>query len=171
MAEISNHSPENQPLLVVPAACDVTCDEPPVELDPQANETPEQALARLTALFRATARVSDDYAVNAAFLVKAMRTLVKQGAAGRGMTWHSWARWLGIPTQRIQRYLRIADAKNPRAIRDEFLRRDRERAKKSRAKKKAMAPERRVLRDWARKAPLVCIVRVQEFIETEKMTL
>lgn len=126
------------------AACDIT----------QVIDAAEPTLEALATQFEEVAKVSDDYAINAALLVKKMRTLVDMGAAGAGVTWFSWARKLDLPAQRIQRYLRIGDAKDPRAKRDEFLRLDRERAKKSRGKRKIMDPERVQLIDWARKAKM-----------------
>lgn len=156
-------------LLQLPASsCDVTPSSAAIR-EAAICEGAEQSLEVLKAQFRSIAKVSDDYAVNAALLVKKMRKLVELGAAGEGVTWYSWARRLGLPPQRVQRYLRIADASNPHAMRDEYLRQDRERAKRSRRKRKEAEVERKRLIAWSRKASLASVVRVLALIEKEDL--
>jgi hypothetical protein len=169
MTESTSYSSETEKasLCQLPVACDVTCAEPMADAVLQIGETPEKALLRLASEFRATAKVSDDFAVNAAFQVKEMRALVDRGAAGQDVTWYSWALKLGLPPQRIQRYLRIADAPHPHAMRDEYLRQDRERAKKSRKKKKVT--DRAWLRGWCLKAPLEDVTYIRKMIEERQV--
>lgn len=156
MSKLVSISPEikKSALSAMSSTCDVTRSEAAACDITRIEESPEPTLEALAAQFQAIAKVSDDYAIDAAFLIKRMRTLVDDGAAGVGVTWFSWARKLDLPAQRIQRYLRIADAKNPRAKRDDFLRQDRERAKKSRSKRKIIDPDRADLIEWARKAQI-----------------
>lgn len=145
------------------APCDVT--RLSKVFDAPMSSEENRALEDLKQQFQSIAKVSDDYAINAAQLVKQMRTLVENGAAGAGVTWFSWARRLGLPPQRILRYLRIADAPNPQKMRDEFLLQDRERAKKSRLKQKQIDPDRARLIAWARKASFPSVTYVLGVIE------
>jgi hypothetical protein len=170
MLEISDQTAAtgSRPARLLAISCDVTRE---ASLQASIDEKPADLLEALKAQFRSVAKVSDDYAVNAAHLVKRMRSLVELGAAGAGVTWYSWARRLGLPPQRVQRYLRIADASNLRAMRDEYLRQDRERAKRSRRKRKRKEAEveRKRLIAWSRRASLTSVVQVLALIEKEDL--
>ncbi len=135
----------------------------------------------------AMAKKSDEYVISAAILVHEARQRVKNGEAGRGVKWETWAvKNIKLSKSRIRELQRIGAADDPEAelcrnrggtlqrvqrYREKTTERKTPLRNGARPADESLEPERRQLIEWATDAPLEDVRRVLREIQRDPLDI